>query len=102
MLSPTAIHRDSRCIAVDDVQKLCANYIWAKQIVRSARSTMTEIYDKAGMLIAPEETEGPATTIEFLGLELDSIAMEVLLPQGKLETLRARLEEARGRKTCKK
>ena len=55
------------------------------------------------MPVEPEEDEGPATTISFLGLELDSVvALEVRLPQVKLKCLRALLGSWRGRKACRK
>ncbi len=34
------------------------------------------------------KTEGPATTLVFLGIELDSVAMEIRLPREKLEQLK--------------
>ena len=63
---------------------------------------MAEMCEAAGLLVEPSKTEGPATAIEFLGLELDSVAREVCLPRPKLEKLRAKLAEFRGRKACKK
>lgn len=38
-----------------------------------------------------EKNEGPATTIGVLGLELDTVALEVRLPQDKLENLKSSL-----------
>ena len=54
------------------------------------------------MPIEPEKDEGPATTISFLGLELDSVAGEIRLPQEKLQKLRTMLGRWWGRKVCKK
>ncbi len=48
---------------------------------------MKPIYDETGVPTKPEKDESPTTTIGFLGVELDSIAMEVQLPQAKLEQL---------------
>jgi hypothetical protein len=45
---------------------------------------------------------GPATTITFLGIEIDSMAMEVRLPQEKLACLRSDFSSWRGRKACRK
>ena len=50
----------------------------------------------------PEKDEGPATTITFLGLELDSINMEVRLPKEKLQKLKSLILSWRGRKAGKK
>lgn len=41
-----------------------------------------------GLSFQEEKIDGLATEIEFLGLELDSIAMEARLPQAKLDILR--------------
>ena len=54
------------------------------------------------MPIEPDKDEGPATTISFLGLELDTMAMEVWLPAEKLKRLKALIASWRGRKACKK
>ncbi len=63
---------------------------------------MHGICEQLGMPVEPEKDEGPATVISFLGLELDSTAMEVRLPLDKLTNLRALLTSWRGRKACKK
>lgn len=46
-----------------------------------------------GLAFQPAKTEGPCTSITFLGLELDSIAMEARLPADKLSFLRALLSD---------
>ena len=38
-----------------------------------------------GIPIAPERTCGPATTLSFSGIELDSVSFEARLPREKLE-----------------
>jgi len=35
-----------------------------------------------------KETEGPATSITFLGIEIDSVAIEIHLPVNKLALLK--------------
>ena len=45
---------------------------------------------------------GPATTIAFLGLELDTVAIEVRLSQNKLASLTTLLRSWQGRKVCSK
>ncbi len=65
-------------------------------------SAMLAACAKANMPIEPEKNEGPSTTISFLGLELDSMTMELRLPQDKLNRLRAVLESWKGRKVGKK
>ena len=38
----------------------------------------------AGLPMEPSKTQGPTCRITFLGIELDSIAMEICLPEDKL------------------
>ena len=44
-----------------------------------------------GFSVAPEKVVGPTTTLIFLGIELDSVKMEMRLPRGKLERLQISL-----------
>jgi hypothetical protein len=46
-----------------------------------------------GLVFQDSKTVWPATQIEFLGLELDSVAMEAHLPLDKLEFLRSLLHD---------
>ncbi len=55
-----------------------------------------------GLPTVPEKDEGPATTIAITGIEIDSLAMVLCLPQDKLARMRADLTSWRGRKACKK
>ena len=63
---------------------------------------MHRVCERVGLPAEPEKDEGPATTIGFLGMEIDSVAQEVRLPQEKLSRMRAELAKWRGRKACKK
>ncbi len=72
------------------------------QVCAKNVSAMLAMCAEANMPIEPEKNEGPSTTISFLGLELDSMTMEVRLPQDKLIRLRAVLESWKGRKAGKK
>ena len=65
-------------------------------------ATMHEVAETLGLPPEPEKDEGPATTISFLGMELDSAALEVRLPPEKLHRMRAELARWRGRKACRK
>ncbi len=44
-------------------------------------SALKEKCKKLGMPLDPNKEEGPSEVITYLGLELDSINMEVRLPQ---------------------
>ena len=60
--------------------------------------TLTQTCDILGVPIAHEKTEGPATPLTVLGIELDTAAMEMRLPSEKLERLSTLLKYWRGRK----
>ncbi len=53
-----------------------------------------------GVPIAAHKTEGPATTITFLGIEMDTIAGELRLPQDKLQRLQGLLQQWEKKKCC--
>ena len=55
-----------------------------------------------GIPIKNQKIEGPNQTIIFLGIELDTEAMEARLPKEKLERLKEELQEWSGRKSCQK
>ena len=54
-----------------------------------------------GIPIAPERTCGPATTLSFSGIELDSVSFEARLPRGKLEKCVATISDFLTRKILK-
>ena len=51
-----------------------------------------------GIPLAPEKTMGPATTLSFAGIELDSLAFEARLPADKLQKCVGLITEFLGRK----
>ena len=65
-------------------------------------ATMHAVCDRMGLPVEPEKDEGPATSLPFLGIELDSVAIEIWLPLEKLAHLRKELTTWKSRKTCKK
>lgn len=54
-------------------------------------ATLEHIADRFGIPLAPEKTEGPCTVITFLGIVLDSEAMECRLPEAKLADLKTKI-----------
>ena len=54
-----------------------------------------------GTPIEESKSVGPATTITFLGMELDSVSMEIRLPQDKLRSLRMLLEDWKSREEAR-
>jgi len=56
-----------------------------------------ELCHDLGVPIAPNKTMGPSTTLPFLGITLDTVAMEARLPQDKLDKCRAHIQNFLGR-----
>ncbi len=63
---------------------------------------MHEACARVGLAVAPEKDEGPTTALSFVGIELDSMVMEIRLPQEKLKRQKKALLDWRGRKSGKK
>jgi len=55
---------------------------------------------KLGVPIAAHKTEGPATKLTFLGIEIDTINGELRLPRDKLHRLKSLLDDWGDRKGC--
>ena len=66
--------------------KVCSNNLF----------TLSQTCSKLGVILAKEKTEGPATCLTVLGIE---VAMELRLPPEKLTQLAGLLEAWHGRKT---
>jgi len=50
---------------------------------------MNATCNDTGVPIEPKKSEGPATTIIILGIELDTVALEIRLLQDKLSQLKS-------------
>lgn len=57
--------------------------------------TMERVAQQFGVPLAPDKTEGPATVVKFLGIVLDSVAMECRLPLDKVQDLLAVVGQVR-------
>ena len=58
--------------------------------------------EDTGTPLEADKAEGPTTHLTFLGMELDSMAMQMKLPDEKLMSLRRLTNEWKGRKAGKK
>ena len=65
-------------------------------------STFLSICEAIGAPTAKEKTEGPVSVLTFLGIEIDSVAGCLRLPQVKLQQLRKLTTEWSRRRRCKK
>ena len=52
-----------------------------------------QVCDSLGIPVAMDKVEGPATTLTFLGLELDSVHQQIRLPPEKLEEILTELHD---------
>ena len=58
------------------------------------------VFDKLGIPVANDKVEGPVTTLEFLGITLDTILFEARLSQEKVTKLKDQVQEFIYRKKC--
>ena len=63
---------------------------------------MQAVCEQAGMLIEPSKSEGPTSTIVFLGIEIDTIQGILRLPVDKLANLKDTLRQWHGVTLCLK
>ncbi|KAM9294537.1 uncharacterized protein PAF06_018723 [Gastrophryne carolinensis] len=59
-------------------------------------STMLDVFGVFGVPVAHDKTEGPATVMKFLGIEIDTVGRLCRLPRDKIEDLVGGLEGALG------
>ena len=67
-----------------------------------AQATSLQLCQSLGASEGSHKTEGPSTTITFLGILIDTENMVLSLPPEKLTRLRALISEWKGRKSCHK
>jgi hypothetical protein len=64
--------------------------------------TIKSSCSELGIPLKAEKVEGPSAEIVFLGIVLDTVRMELRLPQEKVEDLKQLLAKWAKRKTCRK
>ncbi|XP_078143999.1 uncharacterized protein LOC144542156 [Centroberyx gerrardi] len=52
-----------------------------------ALTTLTKVFSELGVPLSEEKTSGPSTSIEFLGITLDSISFQASLPSEKIQRI---------------
>ena len=65
-------------------------------------STMIECCDWLGVPLKQEKVEGPTTCLEFLGITLDTVKMEIRFSEEHVNVLATLLEQWQNQKRCKK
>ena len=64
---------------------------------------MTQVCAELGVPLASEKVEGPASSLVFLGIEIDSNAMQIRLPDRKLAKVKLLVNQwLEQRKACRK
>lgn len=61
---------------------------------------LLEMFERLGLPVAWDKLEGPATSLTFLGFELDTREMEMRLPSHKLVETLQEVQQWRGRKSA--
>jgi hypothetical protein len=56
--------------------------------------------DELGVPDAPEKTEGPTTSLVYLGIRIDTVEMSISLDRPRVLSILAIVEELQGRSTC--
>ena len=60
--------------------------------------TLLATCERLGVPIAPDKCEGPSTRLTYLGIEIDTVQMQLRLPEEKLRRVQATVREWLGRK----
>lgn len=63
---------------------------------------LLDLCAELGIPVAVQKGQDPTTCLIFLGIEFDTMRMEIRLPQEKLERLQALIASWRGRKSCQR
>ena len=63
---------------------------------------LLEIFEDIGLPVAPKKLEGPSTSLTFLGIEIDTVSLEIRLPADKLHRLQDLLRSWLSRSSCTK
>lgn len=89
-------------IAEEDISHYIDDFVTlgppGSSVCQVNKSIMHSNCEEVGLPSEPEKDVGPATTLTFLGMEIDSIALEIRLLAEKLSRLQKDLGNWRGRK----
>ncbi|KAL9986312.1 hypothetical protein ACROYT_G000446 [Oculina patagonica] len=69
-------------------------------LCQQSLNSMLLTFSNLGIPIAANKTEGPSTTLEFMGIILDTVRMEARLPADKVERIQASLVLFQTKRTC--
>ena len=78
---------------------LCAS---SSEECQAHMDTMVSLFSELGVPLAVDKTVGPATSVTYLGIEIDSSNLSIRLPVDKFEELLSLLALWKGKKKCTK
>ena len=84
---------------LDDFLIICRNNV---PLASSTLHKIIRLFNWLNIPIAHEKLEGPAISLVFLGIRIDTSTLKIALPQDKLDTFTAELAKWRARKKCTK
>ena len=93
------------CSNIVDLAHYLDDFIfWSADLATCQRTLDLAIHTatRLGLPVEPAKVEGPATTLTFLGIEIDTVSMELRLPQTKLTRLKCTLAEWCSKKSTSK
>ena len=68
--------------------------------MRGGVKILLSLFDRLGLPVAEGKLEGPSFQLIFLVLEIDTQAMELDLPEGKLRELQTLIQSWVWRRSC--
>ncbi len=69
---------------------------------RESLTTILSVCESLGVPIATEKLEGPTSCLTFLGIEIDTVAEVLWLPEDKLSRLHDKLQKWSRRRACQR
>ena len=81
------------------------DFVFVSKTLSLAKANMQVLVDTfecLGVPLEPSKLEGPATSLLFLGIEVDTIKLQIRLPSDKLAYLKEKLADAVTRKCMSK
>lgn len=81
------------------------HYIDDFAVLGKTEQAMDRVMDAAerlGLPMEPAKTVGPVTSLTFLGVEIDTVKLELRLPEVKMQELKSLLVQWLGKKHCVK
>ena len=79
------------------------DFIFATKSLEEAERNMQTLissFTSLGVPLEPTKLEGPANCLTFLGIEMDTVTLQLRLPKDKLQRLKEALAAAEAKNAC--